>query len=204
MSPQEIPFLHLHAQRHPHDEAYLIANRLALLRLQGALTYALGTGKRASVELFVNDGEGFEVVIQPDDSPCLPGHRWARRVTPYTVEPSQERDPHKLQPWDETPLPPQQPAPVASPPAPTWDTPRIVKVYSDPHDPLRLVLVTVRTPAEMAHLGQALQDYVRLETAATEGTGPDPGTLSEFLEERQFTLPLTHSTEWPFEQPLGE
>ncbi len=77
-------------------------------------------------------------------------------------------------------------------------------VYADPGDRLRLVLVSVQDPTELARLGHALEEYVRLETPATQGTGSDSGTVTEFLEERRFTLPLNHSAEWPFDQPLGE
>lgn len=78
-----------------------MGNRLGLLRLCAALTQALDTGQRATAEVVTNDGEGYELLVQRDDSPWSPGHTWWARGLPYSAACARDRDRHALWPWDE-------------------------------------------------------------------------------------------------------
>lgn len=85
----------------------------------------------------------------------------------------------------------------------SWEGPRVVKVSYD-DIPFNVHLVLVRDPAELARLGEALREYVRQDDADNADEGPEPASLVEFLETRQFTLPCTYSAHWPFEREIGE
>jgi hypothetical protein len=61
--------LHVYAQSHEHDEAYLIGTRNALLELRDAIDVALSNKARrresASVaDFFTSEGEGFSLYVK--------------------------------------------------------------------------------------------------------------------------------------------
>lgn len=59
--------LHVHGQSGPHDTVYIAGTRDALIALRDALSRAIAEGQ-ATVNSFVNDGEGFAVEIRrPQD-----------------------------------------------------------------------------------------------------------------------------------------
>ncbi|MGC8489629.1 MAG: hypothetical protein ACP5QO_15625 [Clostridia bacterium] len=92
-----IPLLHLHAQAVWHDPAYLVGNPEGLRRLVHAITEALAEGHSTSAEVFVNDGEGFQVRVICDASPWE-GASWTRRAVPYTDEPARQTDATRVWP----------------------------------------------------------------------------------------------------------
>lgn len=71
-----IPYAHLFAQSHWHDEAYLVGNRAALLAISQAIESALADDVGAA-ELFVGDGEGYYLF-------CVQHERLADVAWPYT------------------------------------------------------------------------------------------------------------------------
>ena len=83
--------LHIYAQEAWHDDAFIVGDRLGLEVLRKAITEALEVGRASSgSDLFVTDGEGYEVKIICDDS----GWReesWRSLSLPYTDEIAQDR-----------------------------------------------------------------------------------------------------------------
>ena len=84
-TPEEtIQVLHLHAQRTWHDEAYIVANRAALVTLKSRIEVTLQQGKACGT--FVpTDGEEFHLHILLDDANWQ-SESWQRRALPYTDE----------------------------------------------------------------------------------------------------------------------
>ena len=63
-APTHHEVVHLYAQGHPHDEAYLLADEAGLRAIQGAIARALDApdGIR-SVTAFTADGEEYDLVV---------------------------------------------------------------------------------------------------------------------------------------------
>ena len=79
----DLPLLHLHAQEQEHAEAWVVGNRAGLVALRDALDRALAMNVPTSAHAFVNDGEGFALIVIPDDSPWL-SPAWTQAARPYT------------------------------------------------------------------------------------------------------------------------
>lgn len=90
---------HLYGQGSWHDPVYLLADRKGLTQLRDAIDAALASGQ-AMTELFVNDGEGYDVFVirGEDDGPH--GEWWADVANPYVVEYAAETDEQTRGPWD--------------------------------------------------------------------------------------------------------
>ncbi len=65
MSPRHEPgTAHLYAQEGPHDEAYLLSDRRALLDIRAAIDAALSSPDGAGrAEVFAADGEGYSLFL---------------------------------------------------------------------------------------------------------------------------------------------
>ncbi|MHB1681526.1 MAG: hypothetical protein ACYCYO_01680 [Bacilli bacterium] len=79
-----IQVLHLHAQRIWHDEAYIVANRVALEKLKSCIEEALQKGQTCGL-FYPTDGEGFHLHILMYDSDWQ-SESWQRRALPYSDE----------------------------------------------------------------------------------------------------------------------
>ncbi len=102
--PRDPALLHLYAQAMYHFEAYVVGNRAGLLKLREAIDAALaGEGSRGTGcarDVFVRDGEGYDVFVVREDAPWR-GPPWDRLAVPYTDESasSKRKDaiwPHQL------------------------------------------------------------------------------------------------------------
>ena len=71
--------LHIYGQRWWHNDAYLVGTRDALTDLRDAITAILESGEPKLVEVFANDGEGYEVSVFVVDE-----EQMARMAVPYT------------------------------------------------------------------------------------------------------------------------
>ncbi len=84
ISEEIIQVLHLHAQRTWHDEAYIVANRAALLALKSRIEVALQQ-EQACGAFVPADGEEFHLHVLLDDANWQ-SESWQRRALPYTDE----------------------------------------------------------------------------------------------------------------------
>lgn len=57
--------LHIHAAEEPHEEAYIVGNRDALVALRDAIDRAVMSGRPEYARVFTADGEGFAAVVVP-------------------------------------------------------------------------------------------------------------------------------------------
>lgn len=74
--------LHLYAQLHWHDEAYIVGNRAGLEALRDAIARALNEQDgRAQADVFTNDGEGYMAMVA-----CVSDETMGRMRVPYTDE----------------------------------------------------------------------------------------------------------------------
>lgn len=102
---EEFRLLHIYAQEHEHDDAYIVGNAAGLCALINALCEALVKGP-IEVEAFVTDGEGYAVRILHDDSGWQDDF-WTKLARPYTgeiIDYAKERRedavwPHQLSLW---------------------------------------------------------------------------------------------------------
>lgn len=79
----DVGWMHIYAQHMWHDEVQIKGNHVALRTLRDAISKALGTNRatQTAVDVFVNDGEGYRVIITPMDHAVLQNER-----LPYTDE----------------------------------------------------------------------------------------------------------------------
>lgn len=89
----ELALMHIFAQEQWHDEAYIIANRDALLNLRKAIDDALEKG-HGFAPAFVGDGEGFNTIIVQQDSPVFDN-----LAVPYTDEIAGQQVEGTILPW---------------------------------------------------------------------------------------------------------
>ena len=93
--------LHLHPGAHWHEPGYIVGNRQGLIALREAIDAALRGGVfRPEVE--VNDGEGYVLEVQIDESDSNErGSTWWRRAKPYTdpVACCGNDEPGTIWPW---------------------------------------------------------------------------------------------------------
>lgn len=61
---EDITCLHIYGQFTPHDRATIRGNRAGLVALRDALDAALGKQPTASADVMVNDGEGYQVLVE--------------------------------------------------------------------------------------------------------------------------------------------
>lgn len=61
---EDITCLHIYGQFTPHDRATIRGNRAGLVALRDALDAALGKQPTASAHVMVNDGEGYQVLVE--------------------------------------------------------------------------------------------------------------------------------------------
>jgi len=54
--------LQIYAQEFEHQDAYIVGNKEALLKLRNAIDEAIAT-EESSIELFCADGEGYNLII---------------------------------------------------------------------------------------------------------------------------------------------
>lgn len=87
--------LHVHGQREWHDEVIITGTRVALLALGEACLRAARGQMTTEDGFFVNDGEGFIVVVVPIREPLLD-----LMLKPYSGEDAAERrEPSEAVPW---------------------------------------------------------------------------------------------------------
>lgn len=87
--------LHVYAQEQWHDSAYIVGTKEDLLKLQAAITNAISLGK-ATPDFFVNDGEGYDVIIQVVDELVA-----GKLTVPYTDEIASEKNSSgRVRPWE--------------------------------------------------------------------------------------------------------
>ena len=97
--PANPPLLHIHAQPCWHDPAYIVGNRAGLEALRDGLNATLAGASRPA-EVFVSDGEGYEVEVQLDESDWQDREgTWRRRAKPYSDEIAASSA-DALWPWD--------------------------------------------------------------------------------------------------------
>lgn len=95
---------HIYAQGHWHDEAYIVADRDALLALRAAIDKALTEGHGATT-LTPTDGEGYDLHIVRVDADWQ-SPEWQDLAMPYTDEVAGGRGgkhPSSLIPSEEVP-----------------------------------------------------------------------------------------------------
>jgi hypothetical protein len=88
--------IHIYGQQFFHDDAFIIGTREGLTALRDAINEALEKG-RAVTEVFVNDGEGYDICIALNDSNCLSPF-WNKLAVPYADEMASEKREDALQP----------------------------------------------------------------------------------------------------------
>jgi len=78
-----------------HDSAFIIGDKVALKALYAALGKVIESDKDEAigVKFFVNDGEGFSVVIIPEKD-------MEKMAVPYSNEYAQEKSKIAVWPWD--------------------------------------------------------------------------------------------------------
>ena len=85
--------LHLYPGSSYHNDGYIVGNREGLLALRDAINRALDERlattqimpKASGRNIFVKDGEGYEVQILLNDSPWQ-SEEWQKLAVPYTSE----------------------------------------------------------------------------------------------------------------------
>jgi hypothetical protein len=85
--------VHIHGQAYWHNDVYIVGNNEGLLKLKEAVDKAIleGMGK---VSTFVNDGEGYDIVIKQVDN-------IEKYAVPYHDECAEEKRCDVLYPWNE-------------------------------------------------------------------------------------------------------
>lgn len=78
--------LHVYGQEQWHDDAYIVGDAASLQALRDAIDRALASG-RDKCTSFVNDGEGFDVVVIKADPAVLD-----RLMVPYNDEIAEEKN----------------------------------------------------------------------------------------------------------------
>lgn len=87
--------LHIFAQEQWHDSAYIVGTKEELKRLEAAIANALHKGEE-KCPFFVNDGEGYDVVIRVVD-----GVTAGQLAVPYTDEMASEKEGSgRIRPWE--------------------------------------------------------------------------------------------------------
>jgi len=86
--------LHIYAQGDWHGEAFIVGSSVALKKLRAAIDSALNDGGGATSS-FVNDGEGFDIVVVRVDNAA----EFAKLAVPYVNEIAKEKG-NKKGPWD--------------------------------------------------------------------------------------------------------
>ncbi len=88
------PVAHLHAQGHPHDEAYMVADGPGLRAIQGAIAQALDAADGiGNARVFTADGEGYDLVV------VLSGpHELASAELPYVEADALDPRPQAVHP----------------------------------------------------------------------------------------------------------
>lgn len=89
--------IHFYGQSVPHDSVHIVGNRAGLLLLKEAIDAAL-LGGRPEMEVFVNDGEGFNIRALMLDS-AWDAEKWTNLSVPYTESISMEQRVNALWPW---------------------------------------------------------------------------------------------------------
>lgn len=74
-------FCHIYSAGAWHEDAFIIAGTDALLKIKETIDKALESGQ-SSCALFVNDGEGFDLIIVKTDDPAIKD----KLRVPYTDE----------------------------------------------------------------------------------------------------------------------
>lgn len=86
--------LHVFGQAQWHDDAYIVGDETSLRALRDAIDRALASGRDKATS-FVNDGEGFDVVVIKADEAVLD-----RLMLPYNDEIAAEKHGEsKIQHW---------------------------------------------------------------------------------------------------------
>lgn len=88
--------LHVHAQGSFHDDVYIYGNREALEALASAIQLAI-VNRVSMNEFFVNDGEGFRVIVIHNDAQWE-DKSWTDAATPYIDDFAAEQRKHAVWP----------------------------------------------------------------------------------------------------------
>lgn len=89
--------VHIYGQSVPNDSVHVVGNREGLLLLKAAIEAAL-LGGQHEVEVYVNDGEGFNIrAIMMDSS--WEAEKWTNLSVPYSDSSAMEQRPHALWPF---------------------------------------------------------------------------------------------------------
>lgn len=87
-----MPIIHLYPNQSFHEPAYIVGNEEGLRALRAIIDVAL-VKRKASSEVFCNDGEGYDLhVIIAKDTGIL--------AVPYTEEFAKERRENVKWPWE--------------------------------------------------------------------------------------------------------
>jgi len=79
-----MPLMHVYPQYDNHGEAFIVANKDALLKLKEAIDNAINTG-RGSAGLFAADGEGYDFRVICNDEGWQSSF-WSNISFAYTAE----------------------------------------------------------------------------------------------------------------------
>lgn len=74
-------FCHVYSSGAWHEDAFIVAGTDALLKIKETIDKALQSGQ-SSCALFVNDGEGFDLIIVKTDDPAIKN----KLRVPYTED----------------------------------------------------------------------------------------------------------------------
>jgi len=97
MIEQKFPILHIYSQDFYHYDAYLVANREALIVLKAGIEEALSSGDIA-LEMSAADGEGYKLKIQLIDKP-IESEDWENAALPYSDDSARDKRPNVIWPW---------------------------------------------------------------------------------------------------------
>jgi len=88
-------YLHIYGQSQWHGEAFIVANKQALLMLKKAIEDAVANG-HGFISAFQGDGEGYNTLIARVDNP----QDFDRLANSYTEEIASDKREDAIWPWD--------------------------------------------------------------------------------------------------------
>lgn len=97
--------IHIFGQKAFHDEAFIVANYEGMKKLYDAIEEVLQKfifkrmyppNKEKMIEVYVNDGEGYDLYIKIDDRLTMHDGKYA---VPYTADYAREKQKDAIYPW---------------------------------------------------------------------------------------------------------